>query len=72
MAALAFAGRNGRFGDGFDRYSWGWLGGTIGLLGKTFLPVPEKGDPVSIQALPYVAIYTGLAIILGVMIWAGL
>ncbi|MFL6862174.1 MAG: hypothetical protein ACJ8DZ_04170 [Allosphingosinicella sp.] len=43
----AFAGRDGRFGAGFDHYSWPFAGVTTGLLLKTFLPEPEKWDPIS-------------------------
>ena len=72
VAALAFVGRSGRFGSGFDHYSWGFLGLSMGWLGKTFLPQPQEGDPVSIQALPYVLIYLALGAILAGMIWVGL
>jgi hypothetical protein len=45
--ALAFAGRDGRFGGAFDRYSWTFVGVTAGLLIKSFMPEPEAWDAIS-------------------------
>jgi hypothetical protein len=45
--ALALAGRDGRFGETFERHSWTFVGVTAGLLIKSFLPEPEKWDALS-------------------------
>jgi preprotein translocase subunit Sec61beta len=67
--AVAIAGRSGRFGPIFDRYSWSFVGASAAWLVRSFLPEPEEGDPVSIQALPLVAVYVTLAVMMVLAIW---
>lgn len=70
MAALAFAGRNGRFGGSFDHYSWGLLGCSMGWLGKTFLPVPEKWDAIS-YGIRIAACLVAIVVLIGLVGFIG-
>jgi hypothetical protein len=44
---LVVAGRNGRFGDSLNHYALMLSSLCTGLLVRTFIPEPEKWDPIS-------------------------